>query len=117
VKVQLPASIGFGVGVGVVAFGGVALLAWWLYSQRYKFDPRSDKNLANQAVSSAVAELTGGAASGGEDSLGGVFARIREWVSGDDAAIEAMKAGAPARSPLGDVDPAPTAYDPFNVGA
>jgi hypothetical protein len=117
VKVQLPASIGVGIGVAAVAAIALAGVGFWLYKNREWFNPASQKNLANQGASAIVSSLTGGAAAGGEDSLGGVFARFREWASGDDAKIEAMKAGAPASSPFGDQDPAPTAYDPFNVGA
>lgn len=50
-------------------------------------------NVLSNSVDKTIGTVTGGAASGGEDSLGGVFARFREWVSGDDAAIEAMKRG------------------------
>jgi hypothetical protein len=116
-KVQLPASIGFGVGVAAVAAIALAGVGFWLYKNREWFNPASQNNLANQGASAAITALTGGAAAGGEDSLGGLFARAREWLSGDDAAIEAMKAGAPARSPLGADDPGPTSYSPFNVGA
>lgn len=85
-------------GSGVLAVGavvGIGALALYLYRNQEKFNPASDRNIAHQSVSAGVAALTGGAAAGGEDSLGGVFARVREWASGDSAAIEAMRAGSP----------------------
>lgn len=94
----LPASVGLGAGVALVALVAIAGLSWWLYANRDKLNPLSEANLANQAVSGTVAAVTGGAAAGGEDSLGGLFSRAREWLSGDDAAIRALKAGAPQLS-------------------
>ena len=110
-KIQLPASIGLGLGLGAVALVAVAGLAFALYRNRELFNPASDKNLAHQATSSAIVALTGGAAAGGEDSLGGVFAR---WFGDRDDEIEAMKRGTPPAPDLGLGDPNPT---PFQFGA
>ena len=60
-------------------------------------NPASEKNIVNQGVSSVVQNITGGADAGGEDSAGGVLARFREWVSGDDAKIREMLKGSPAK--------------------
>lgn len=87
-------------GSGVLATGAIVaagLVGLYLYRNRESFNPASDQNIAHQSVSAGVAAITGGAAAGGEDTLGGVFARAREWISGDDAAIEAMKAGSPVK--------------------
>lgn len=78
----------------VAALGALGVGAYWLYKNRRFFNPADEANLANQGVAAVVHNVTGGAAQGGEDSLGGVFARIREAISGDNAAIEAMKSGA-----------------------
>lgn len=83
---------------GIAALAIVAGLAWLLYVNRQKFNPLNPDNLANQGASAVVGSITGGAAAGGEDTVGGVFARLREAITGDDAAIEAMKSGAPARA-------------------
>lgn len=84
-----PYGIALALGAGVAA---IVLLVLW--RNRELFNPASDKNIAAQAASAGVIALTGGADSGGEDTLGGVFARIREWLSGDAARIEAMTRGA-----------------------
>jgi hypothetical protein len=99
-------------GLPYVVVGGVALVlvagvAFWLYRNREWFNPASQSNLANQATSSAVQALTGGAAAGGEDSLGGLWAR---WFADRDDEIEAMKRGAPAPSE-------PDSTSPFQFGA
>lgn len=56
-------------------------------------NPVDENNLANQGVAAVVQSISGGADSGGEDSLGGVAARLREWWSGDDDKIKAMLQG------------------------
>lgn len=86
--------VGLGIGAAVVAVVGVAA-----YVNRERFDITSDRNAAYSGASGIVKAITGGAAAGGEDNVGGLFAAIREWISGDDAAIEAMKQGAPPRFP------------------
>lgn len=95
---------GIGILLGVAIVG---VLGWQLYSHRQEIgralNPGASGNLADRAASSIVSSATGGAAAGGEDSIGGLFARAREWLSGDDAKIEAMKRGsgtvqAPART-------------------
>lgn len=78
----------------LAALGVVGVVLW---NNREWFTITSDKNLASRGASAFVAGVTGGAAAGGEDSVGGVAARFREWVSGDGAAIEAMKAGTSSR--------------------
>ena len=84
-------------GAGAAA---VALIA--LYRYRDNFNPASQNNLATKAADAVVQTITGGAASGGEDSLGGLASRFREWLSGDDAKIRDMLAGAPpAEAPAG----------------
>src|SRR2546421_493586 len=92
-------TVGLGIGLAAVGVLVLGAAAWWVTKHRELFNPLNEKNLANQAVSSVVQNVTGGAAAGGEDSLGGIFARAREWVSGDDAKIKAMLQGAPAKSP------------------
>lgn len=74
--------------VGIV---GAGVLAFWLYS-KYRsglLDPASPDNVAYQGAGSIVASVTGGA----ETTVGGVFARAREWFSGDDARIRDMLKG------------------------
>jgi len=95
VKLELPASVGIGAGVALVAVLAVGGALFLLYRNRERFDPTSDKNLAYSGAGAVVAALTGGAAAGGEDSLGGLAARVREWWSGDDAAIAALLQGSP----------------------
>jgi hypothetical protein len=58
-KVQLPASVGFGAGLGAIALVGVGVVAYLLYKNREKFDPTSDKNFAYQDANSIVQVLTG----------------------------------------------------------
>lgn len=65
-------------------------------------DPTSDKNLAYSGAGKIVSIVSGGA----EESVGGVFARFREWVSGDTAAIEKMKLG---NKPSGDP------FNPYSI--
>jgi len=99
-------------GAGAAA---VALVA--LYRYRDNFNPASQNNLATKAADAVVHTITGGAAAGGEDSLGGLASRFREWVSGDDAKIRAMLDGAPpAGAPAGFVgysEPGNGARDPL----
>lgn len=85
---------------GVLAVGaliGLAFIGFELWSNRKAianaFNPTSDSNLANQGASALVQQVSGGAAAGGEDSVGGALARFREWISGDDAKIRAMLRG------------------------
>lgn len=66
-----------------------------------KVNPASTGNLAYGGINTVARTATGGAASGGEDTVGGVLARFREWVSGDDAAIAAMKRGGDPYSATG----------------
>jgi hypothetical protein len=82
--------------LGLFVVGAVALIATY-------FASRSVGGLVNEGINSVVKDLTGGAAAGGEDTLGGLAARFREWISGDDAKIRAMLEGAP---------PAPGALQP-----
>lgn len=81
----------------LTGFALVALAAWLVYAKRKEIgaavNPFDQQNIANRGTEALVQSVTGGAASGGEDSLGGIAARFREWVTGTDAAIEAMKRG------------------------
>lgn len=77
--------------------GAALVVGALLFRNRELFNPLNASNLASQGASAVVADLTGGAAAGGEDSVGGLFARAREYLSGDDARIEAMKRGSPVR--------------------
>lgn len=52
---------------------------------------QSPLGLPARGIDKGIQTVTGGADAGGEDTLGGVAARIREWWSGDAAKIEAMK--------------------------
>lgn len=85
-------------GSGVLALAGlIAALIAFFYLWKNKagivaaVNPLSDKNLAYQGAGQIVSAATGGA----ETTVGGLAARFREWVSGDTAAIEAMKIGTP----------------------
>lgn len=92
------------VGIAIVAY-----LAYKLFGVGLKVG-----DAINSGANSAVKTLTGGAASGGEDSLGGVAARVREWVSGDTAKINAMKAGSNPSPFVGNVGiPSDLEGDPF----
>lgn len=85
--------------LGVVGAGAVAVWRNW-DTIKTSINPADPNNLASSVVSSAVTAVTGGARTGsstGESTLGGIFARAREVVFGTDAAIERMKAGAPAK--------------------
>ena len=107
-------------GSGVLAAGAVvvvAVLGVLAWRNRELFNPASDRNVVNQAASGAVAAITGGAAAGGEDSVGGLAARVREWWSGDDAAIEAMKRGAPPVQPDGSIASVADYESGFFMGA
>ena len=101
--------------LGAIGAGAalVALVVFW--RNRALIDPRSDKNLAYQAAGSIVSTVTGGAAAGGEDNVGGVAARIREWWSGDDARIRDMLKGAPPAQPAIELMTDPN--NPFMNGA
>lgn len=81
----------------LIGAGAAAVVLALLYKNRGLFDPSSPSNLAYAASSGVVFDVTGGASSGGEDTLGGLAARFREWVSGDDFAIREMLRGAPPR--------------------
>lgn len=76
----------------LIAFAALAVIAvkGWSVLKKF-FSPGG--NPAARASDSIVSAVSGGAANGGEDSLGGAFARFREWVSGDSAKIDAMKKG------------------------
>lgn len=83
---------------GVLALGAIAALVlggFALFANRRELaaavNPASSENIAYRAAGGVVGQLTEGA----ETSVGGVAARLREWWSGDDAAIEAMKRGTP----------------------
>lgn len=76
--------------IGLIAVGAVALAVTY-------FAGRGVGGVINEGVNSLIKDLTGGAAAGGEDTLGGVLARFREWISGDDAAIREMLEGAPPK--------------------
>jgi hypothetical protein len=58
-KVQLPASVGFGAGLGAIALVGVGVVAYLLYVNRDKFNPNSRNNLAYQGANAIVQTLTG----------------------------------------------------------
>ena len=77
--------------LAVVALAGAGLLVALLWKYRERFNPASDKNLAYQGAGAVVAAATGGK----ETTVGGLLASAREWLSGDEAKIEAMKRGAP----------------------
>ena len=62
-------------------------------------NPASNRNIVSLAAGNVVETVSGGAAAGGEDTVGGVLARFREWISGDAERIEAMKRG---NKPSGD---------------
>lgn len=55
----LPPSIGLGLGLGAVALVGLGVAAYFLYKNREKFDPTSDKNLAYGTVNTVGEVLTG----------------------------------------------------------
>lgn len=82
-----------------LAFGFVMVSRWFRSIDALRASPLG---IPARAIDSGIEGLTGGAKSGGEDTLGGVFARAREWITGDSAAIDAMKKGAQL--------PAPSAY-------
>lgn len=86
--------------IGAGAVLAIGLIGYVLYKKAGvgAFNPGSQNNLANRGVNSIVAAVTGGAAAGGEDSLGGVFAKAREWWSGDEAKIQEMLKGSPVGS-------------------
>lgn len=63
--------------------------AYWLYRHRDLFNPASQNNLANRGANVLVQAATGGAAAGGEDSLGGIAARVKEFFTGENASITA----------------------------
>lgn len=106
-------SLGFGGILGLVAVLFVGIAAWLFYSNRKKIlssiDPSSQDNLANKGVNSIVQSVTGGATAGGEDSLGGIAARVREYLSGDDAKIKALLQGSNAPTNLPPTTPTPDA--------
>lgn len=86
-------------GSGILALAGLiaaAIAFFFLWKNKGAIvsavDPTSDKNLAYQGASRVIDAATGGA----ETTVGGLAARVREWVSGDSAKIEAMKSGTPA---------------------
>lgn len=80
--------------LALAALAAVGVVGFVLWRHPEWLNPLSDKNLAYRGAGALVAGVTGGAAAGGEDSVGGVAARVREWLTGDDAAIQAMKRGA-----------------------
>lgn len=101
-----PAALAVLAGAGVALVVGVVL-----YRYREKFNPVSRDNLAYQGAGRVVSVLTDNR----EESVGGVLASVREWWSGDDAAIEAMKAGAPARQAVKAPLPPPSYDDEWSV--
>ncbi len=112
-KLELPASVGMGIGVAlVVVIAGVLLARRFAPQLAAAVNPLDAGNVFNQGAGAVVAQVSGGAAAGGEDSVGGVFARFREWVSGDDARIREMLKGAPPATKYLGADPvAPTPFD------
>lgn len=83
-----------------VALLGVAGAAFFIWTKRGElnaaFNPTKSTNLASQAAGTVVEAATGGA----ETSVGGLAARVREYVSGDDARIrEMLKGGAASTQP------------------
>ena len=92
-------TVGFGIGAAlVVIVAGVLLARRFVPAVAAAVDPTNPENVFNEGAGAVIVNVTGGAAAGGEDSIGGIAARLREWWSGDAARIEAMKAGAPART-------------------
>jgi len=93
--------IALGVGVAAVAAIGLYFVGRKLASGAKDaaaavgtaVNPLDPDNLASRATGALVEHVTGGAENGGESSVGGLFARAREWISGDDAKIKAMLAG------------------------
>lgn len=83
-------ELALGAGLGLVVLAALGVAGFFFYRNRARFDPTNEKNLANQGAGAVVAALTGGAAAGGEDTVGGLAARVREWWSGDDEKIAAM---------------------------
>jgi hypothetical protein len=84
----------------VLVGGAVVIGAVLLFVYRDKlavaFDVNNPNNIASSAGNAVARAITGGTENGGEDSLGGVAARVREWLSGDDARIKELTEGAPA---------------------
>lgn len=58
-KIELPASVGLGAGVALVAVIAGGALAFALYKNRERFNPTSEKNLAYTGVNSIGEALTG----------------------------------------------------------
>lgn len=94
-------------GSGVLALAGLIAAAigfFYFWSKKEQIadalNPASNRNIVSVAAGDVVAAATGGAAAGGEDTVGGLFARFREWVSGDSAKIDAMKKGKPSGDPF-----------------
>lgn len=95
-----------------IAIGVIGVMLWrWLQrgdgpaSQIGNWLKDSPLGIPSRAIDSAISATSGGAARGGEDTLGGAFARLREYLSGDSDAIEAMKRGAPASQVIKPTDP------------
>jgi hypothetical protein len=92
--VNAPAiNLGFGGVLGLGALALVAGLGLLVYVKRKEIaaavNPLSSDNLAYKGASSVTEALTGGA----ETTVGGAFAQLREWLSGDDARIREMLKG------------------------
>ena len=58
-KIELPASVGLGLGVALVAVIVAGGAGWWFYHNRKLFDPTQAGNLADSGANSVVAALTG----------------------------------------------------------
>jgi hypothetical protein len=78
----------------VALVGGAFVLVRYGPSLLKALNPANPDNVVNAGASSLVQTISGGAAAGGEDTVGGVLARAREFLSGDDAKIQAMLSGA-----------------------
>lgn len=104
--------------LALVALAGLGFV-WMRYGDKIKtaLNPASDRNVVNLGASSLVIAATGGAAAGGEDSVGGVAARAREWLSGDDAKIRSMLAGPAVDRVKPTVAPAPNEDAYIGAGA
>lgn len=105
-KVELPASVGMGIGVALVVVVAAVLIARKLApALGQAVNPVNPDNVFHSGVNAAGAAITGDESF----SLGGWF---HDLLSSDNAKIEAMKQGAPATRSLGadQVEPSPFGF-------